>query len=291
MRSIDPDDDDFSDLDRWAEALEGVQVVALGEASHHDGPAFLAKTRLVRFLHARLGFDVLAWEHDAADSPRVRERLKAGDTEAAISTWFEGWRDARELSPMFDYLTAHAPALEFVGFDEQGEDRSRKMANHLIQEVESRPGRRVIVWAHAAHVARSTSSVCRLDGTLAWPGSVCMGEYLARRWDDAYYAVGQTSCGGSHGTRRWGRNRDVRAPVAGGLEASIMAARSPPCLLDLRRTSGGGEGLREPQTCMAISYYPKVAVWPLVYDAVLCTATAAPSRRVAASRGEPQQPE
>ncbi len=60
IRSIDPHDEDFSDLESLRTTLDGVQLVLLGEADHRSGSDFLAKTRLVKFLHRELGFDVLA---------------------------------------------------------------------------------------------------------------------------------------------------------------------------------------------------------------------------------------
>ncbi len=62
LNSIDPEDDDFSDLMPLREILKGVRIIMLGEASHTDGSDFLAKGRLIRFLHSELGFDVLAFE-------------------------------------------------------------------------------------------------------------------------------------------------------------------------------------------------------------------------------------
>ncbi len=45
LNSIDPEDDDFSDLLPLRELLKGVRIVLLGEAEHGDGADFLAKTR------------------------------------------------------------------------------------------------------------------------------------------------------------------------------------------------------------------------------------------------------
>ncbi len=62
LNSVDPEDDDFSDLMPLRELLEGVRIVLLGEATHFNGTDFLGKGRLIRFLHSELGFDVLAFE-------------------------------------------------------------------------------------------------------------------------------------------------------------------------------------------------------------------------------------
>src|SRR2546421_4659909 len=67
VRSIDPADDDFSDLAPLRDLIGDARVVQLGEQSHGDGATFYAKARLIRFLHERMGFDVLAWESGMLD--------------------------------------------------------------------------------------------------------------------------------------------------------------------------------------------------------------------------------
>ena len=46
IRSIDPDDEDFRDLEPLRTARDGVRLVLLGEADHGSGSDFLAKTRV-----------------------------------------------------------------------------------------------------------------------------------------------------------------------------------------------------------------------------------------------------
>src|SRR5688500_14617591 len=58
VRSIHPDDEDFSDLLPLISAIGPARVVQLGEPSHGAGAAFAAKVRLIKFLHQRMGFDV-----------------------------------------------------------------------------------------------------------------------------------------------------------------------------------------------------------------------------------------
>src|SRR5262245_11525127 len=59
IRSIDVKDDDFSDLEPLMAAIGTSRVVQMGEPSHGAGSAFAAKARLIKFLHQRMGFDVL----------------------------------------------------------------------------------------------------------------------------------------------------------------------------------------------------------------------------------------
>lgn len=64
IRSIDPLDSNHADLDAFAKAIANKRVIMLGEQDHGDAPAFLAKTRIIRYLHEKHGFNILAFESD-----------------------------------------------------------------------------------------------------------------------------------------------------------------------------------------------------------------------------------
>src|SRR5262245_43857947 len=106
VRTIDPDDDDFSDLMPILPALEGVDVVALGEPSHGDGAAFLAKTRLVRFLHRHAGFDVLAFESGLFDCELANAAMRSSmpAEEALARGVFPIWAASGHLKPLARFV-------------------------------------------------------------------------------------------------------------------------------------------------------------------------------------------
>lgn len=121
VRSIDPADEDFSDLMPLVEVLGKARVVQLGEATHGDGSTFLAKGRLIRFLHQVMGFDVLAWESGIFDVRRVDAALRAGlpSAEAAARGLYLGWHSPEALATL-DYVRASQGTdrpIATVGFD------------------------------------------------------------------------------------------------------------------------------------------------------------------------------
>jgi len=122
LRSIDPADDDFSDLVAFGNAVGDARVVMLGESTHGDGTTFEAKTRLIRFLHERMGFDVLAFESDLYGMRKAWERLRGGEAaRTAVGRGLLGiWSRSEQVQPLIDYVGERARSsrpLELAGFD------------------------------------------------------------------------------------------------------------------------------------------------------------------------------
>ncbi|RPJ83556.1 MAG: hypothetical protein EHM13_07155 [Acidobacteria bacterium] len=127
IRSIDPTlaNDSFADMEPLRTAIRNARVVVLGEESHGDGATFLAKGRLVKFLHERMGFDVLAWEaglfnaHDM--DAAVRDRSVLLD-DAMGRGLFPIWALSAQVKSVFEYARSVAGTrtpLEMAGFDHQ----------------------------------------------------------------------------------------------------------------------------------------------------------------------------
>ncbi|HYW33367.1 MAG TPA: erythromycin esterase family protein [Gemmatimonas sp.] len=81
IRTIDPADADFKDLEHLKKALGTARVVVLGEP-HNDGATLQAKARLIRFLHEQMGFDALVIEQDLLG---VREDVRQLATETPLA--------------------------------------------------------------------------------------------------------------------------------------------------------------------------------------------------------------
>ena len=75
VRTLDASDEDFKDLEPLGQAIFDARIVLLGEATHGDGSTFLAKGRLIKFLHQRKGFDVLVWESGFYECAKAGEAL------------------------------------------------------------------------------------------------------------------------------------------------------------------------------------------------------------------------
>jgi erythromycin esterase len=127
IRSIDPTitDDDFTDLKPIMKAIGNSRIVVLGEESHGDGATFLAKVRLIKFLHQKMGFDVLAWEAGLFNCQEMDAAVRNPEIpiQKAMSLGiYPIWATSAQVQPVFEYArsVAHTGGpLEMTGFDHQ----------------------------------------------------------------------------------------------------------------------------------------------------------------------------
>ncbi|HYH15669.1 MAG TPA: erythromycin esterase family protein [Flavisolibacter sp.] len=126
IATISPDSTDFSDLQVIGNAIGEARVVMLGEQDHGDAPTFLAKTRLIKYLHEQKGFNVLAFESDFFALNEGWSRL--AKQEDSIRKFvkrniFSLWTKCVQCEALFDaYIPrtfqTRAP-LQVSGFDNQ----------------------------------------------------------------------------------------------------------------------------------------------------------------------------
>ena len=120
VRTIDPSDQNFADLAALKNRLGGTRIVLLGEASHGDGATFLAKTRLLEFLHREMGFDVLVFESGFYDCFKAHADPDTTVRANLRRCAWPLWSTRQELDPLVDYLEqsrARGSPLTVLGLD------------------------------------------------------------------------------------------------------------------------------------------------------------------------------
>ena len=138
--SIDPANEDFGDLEPLKALIGDARVVVLGEQSHGDGPVFLCKARLVKFLHQEMGFDVLCWESGLLGCELMNEQI--ADASVPIGEAFDGvfgiWTLSSQVHPTMEYARlshqTDRPLIQ-AGFDAQL--TSPRLGEALAERIEA----------------------------------------------------------------------------------------------------------------------------------------------------------
>lgn len=123
IKTIDQQVDDYRDLQYLRETLKDKRVVLLGEQSHREGATFEAKSRLVRYLHQELGYDLLVFESGFYDNYKAYQTVtKQNSAESPLKeSIFSIWSSAKEVELLLQYVHAVSQAnpLLIAGFDFQ----------------------------------------------------------------------------------------------------------------------------------------------------------------------------
>ncbi|NEM99655.1 erythromycin esterase family protein [Pontibacter burrus] len=105
VENTEPTNENYSDLAQLKSVLKDTEIVGLGEQTHYDGSTFKAKTRLVKFLHQELGYEVIAFESGFYDTYKAWQEIQKGKQtiEAARNSVYPLWITA-ETEELFKYI-------------------------------------------------------------------------------------------------------------------------------------------------------------------------------------------
>ncbi|MEO7936172.1 MAG: erythromycin esterase family protein [Dokdonella sp.] len=127
-------DGDFSDLEFLSGQLEGKRIVQLGESSHGAAEFSAIKVRIIKYLHERLGYNVIAFESSLAGCHIEDLSLdqRPPQSHVGIGCVFTVWNtaDLNELARYVYSTRQTATPLRLAGFDIQtssGRDSTESM--------------------------------------------------------------------------------------------------------------------------------------------------------------------
>ena len=124
VQSIDPADTDYSDLAPLKKAIGSSKIILLGEQEHGDGSTYLAKSRLVKFLHNEMGFDILAFESDFFGVNKAWEDYQKGDKDYqdVLDQVYIFWSKSQMCEDLFQTVEESQDTqnpIILAGFDNQ----------------------------------------------------------------------------------------------------------------------------------------------------------------------------
>ena len=131
----------FADLQFLKPVLAGRRLVQLGESGHGVREFSLAKTRLIRFLHEEMGFDVVAFESGLLDCWLADEALPRTEPMRSVGNCVFGVWHTREVLSLFEYVLATRSTprpLILAGFDVQPSGRKVLERAAFFRDVASR---------------------------------------------------------------------------------------------------------------------------------------------------------
>ncbi|MCA4810171.1 erythromycin esterase family protein [Empedobacter stercoris] len=117
-------------------SLENVEIIALGEPSHYMKETYVSKIKLIKYLHKKLNFDVLAFEAPMYNLNQINDSVRLG---LASSKLFRqnnaGVWNIKEMDELYEYIIETYKTdrpLIYVGFDQ-----SFYKSNIFIPELKS----------------------------------------------------------------------------------------------------------------------------------------------------------
>jgi erythromycin esterase len=145
LRSINPDDEDWSDLAPIRALVGDARVVSIGESAHGIGEFYNLRQRLFRFLVKELGFTAYCTEFPFGDGVRVNAWIHGGP--GGVNDVTEhgrhvalGW--GREAGAQLEWMRAwnaeHGGKLNFYGLDALGS--TAEMVRQCLARIPAKPG-------------------------------------------------------------------------------------------------------------------------------------------------------
>ncbi len=123
LNSVSPLDENYSDFNFLKNILKENKIILLGQSGHGDGTTIEAKTRLIKFLHENLNYNVLAFEGATIfDLYFASSVIKRGKTPQIAEQQLKkglyyAWSGSKEFQELANYIGQNIDSLTLAGID------------------------------------------------------------------------------------------------------------------------------------------------------------------------------
>jgi hypothetical protein len=171
ISSINVTDTSADDLEAMAKAIGESRIVMLGEMDAGDAETMRAKSRIVRYLHQKMGFTVLAFQADFYATNSLWDNHGSPDSLAPVLT---KWNSAAEFQGLQEYLTVSASSgnpLNITGFApnsvfEQTLPQFMEKANEVFNKLGYGPNNtNYSIYLHTLTMATDLATMRKMDDT------------------------------------------------------------------------------------------------------------------------------
>jgi len=142
IKTISLNDTSFNDLFFLKDILKSKKIIIIGEQSHGDGTSFLAKIKLIKYLHSNLGYNNLLFESNFIDFyNNYRPISNKNQIEQGIKkSIYSIWSKTKEIKPLINYIKKDYDTkeqLNIYGFDCRISDQTNliKVKNKIPKEI------------------------------------------------------------------------------------------------------------------------------------------------------------
>jgi erythromycin esterase len=136
LRSL--NSEDFSDLLFLGQTLKDKNIIQLGEMAHGIAEQNRIRVRLIKYLHQKLGFSVVAFESGFYECYFTNKKIDAMSANEALKNSLYGFWHTPDLLELFEYIKSSyntANPLYLAGFDTQPSGNLVSSRPHYFREI------------------------------------------------------------------------------------------------------------------------------------------------------------